>query len=90
MDQRLRFVIRDRDAEFGPEFDTVWKADGGEVITLEARSDTANFLPFLVRGQALDPVLPAGKRDLNIGRSMRCLGTRLGATKVKMRRTSQG
>jgi transposase InsO family protein len=41
---RLRFVVRDRDGKFGPEFNTVWEAGGAEVIGTPVRAPNANAI----------------------------------------------
>jgi len=41
---RARFVIRDRDGKFGPEFDTVWGADGAAVVRTPVQAPNANAI----------------------------------------------
>ena len=41
---RLRFVVRDRDGKFGPEFNPVWEAGGAEVICTPVRAPNANAI----------------------------------------------
>ena len=41
---RSRFVVRDRDGKFGPEFNTVWEAGGAEVICTPVRAPNANAI----------------------------------------------
>jgi transposase InsO family protein len=41
---RSRFVVRDRDGKFGPQFNTVWEAGGAEVICTPVRAPNANAI----------------------------------------------
>jgi hypothetical protein len=41
---RSRFVVRDRDGKFGPEFNTVWEAGGAKVICTPVRAPNANAI----------------------------------------------
>ncbi|MET8354328.1 integrase core domain-containing protein [Micromonospora sp. NPDC005206] len=67
-DDRLRFLLRDRDTKFSAVFDAVFAAAGIDVLTTPARAPRANAYAErwvgTVRRELLDRVLLFGRRHL--------------------------
>lgn len=66
-DERVRFLIRDRDSKYTCSFDEVFRSEGARVILTPIRSPKANSfaerLVKTVRSEILDWTLIQGRRD---------------------------
>jgi putative transposase len=66
--QRVRFLIRDRDAKFTRSFDDVFRSDGAEVLITPVQAPNANAHAErwirTVRGECLDWLLITGRGHL--------------------------
>ncbi len=64
----VRYVVRDRDAKFGPAFDAVWAADGATIVRIPVRAPNANAIAErwvrTVRAECTDRLLILNDRHL--------------------------
>jgi putative transposase len=65
----VRFLVRDRDSKYTRPFDTVFEAEGAEVILTPIRSPKANAFAEswveTVRHECLDWIIVLGRRHLD-------------------------
>ncbi len=64
----IKFLLHDRDAKFGPGFDTVWQGEGARVLRTPVRAPNANAIcerwVRTVRSECTDRLLIVNERHL--------------------------
>ena len=64
----VKFVLRDRDAKFGPGFDAVWQGEGARIVRSPVRAPNANAIcerwVRTVRSECTDRLLIVNERHL--------------------------